>query len=228
MLPNLNYSRQSRRLGFGFPRRPAGQPRIDPNNDPRIVLDDFTMPDWCFLDDANPDWDAACEQINESEYQQFDVNLAWDLNDRWTFTSITGLSDFESHGITDWVMLGTEARHNDVESDVIYQELQLNVDVRSVRSRDRRCRISRRTSTAAPARARRITIGEGRARFATAGRQRQRRRQSAAGRTGCSSPSSPTACRTRSRSACSRTSLGTSPTVSISRPASATRSTRKT
>ena len=101
------------------------------------MLDDFTMPDWCFLDDADPDWDAACEQINESEYHQFDVNVAWDLNDRWTLTSITGLSDFESHGITDWVMLGTEARHNDVESDVVYQELQLNADVRSVRPRDR-------------------------------------------------------------------------------------------
>ena len=104
----------------------AGQPRIDPNNDPRIVLDDFTMPDWCFLDDADPDWDAACEQINESEYQQFDVNLTWDINDRWTFTSITGLSEFESHGIADWVMIGTEKRHNDTESDVVYQELQLN------------------------------------------------------------------------------------------------------
>jgi iron complex outermembrane receptor protein len=104
----------------------AGQPRIDPNNDPRIVLDNFTMPDWCFLDDADPDWDAACEQINESEYEQFDVNLTWDINDRWTFTSITGLSQFESHGIADWVMIGTEKRHNDTESDVVYQELQLN------------------------------------------------------------------------------------------------------
>jgi iron complex outermembrane recepter protein len=104
----------------------AGQPRIDPNNDPRIVLDDFTMTDWCFLDDADPDWDARCEQINESEYNQFDVNLTLDLNDVWSFTSITGLSEFESHGITDWVMLGTEERHEDVESEVVYQELQLN------------------------------------------------------------------------------------------------------
>ncbi len=104
----------------------AGQPRLAVNDDPRILLDDFTMPDWCFLDDTDPDWDAACEQINESDYQQFDVNLTWDLNDRWAFTSITGLSDFESHGISDWVMLGTERRHNDSESDVVYQELQLN------------------------------------------------------------------------------------------------------
>jgi iron complex outermembrane receptor protein len=104
----------------------AGQPRLAVFNDPRIVLDDYTMNDWCFVDDANPDWDAACEQVNESDYTQFDVNLTVDLTDRWSFTSITGLSDFESHGRTDWVMLGTELRLDDVESDVVYQELQFN------------------------------------------------------------------------------------------------------
>jgi iron complex outermembrane receptor protein len=125
MLPDLNYEGQRPDWVSDF-LQAAGQPRIDPNNDPRIVLDDFTMPDWCFLDDADPDWDARCEQTNESEYNQFDVNLRLDLNDRWTFTSITGLSQFDSSGITDWVMLGTEERHEDVESDVLYQELQLN------------------------------------------------------------------------------------------------------
>ena len=128
MLPDLNYQGSRADWVSDF-LEAAGQPRIDPNNDARIVLDDFTMPAWCFLDDANPDWDAACEQINESEYQQFDVNVAWDLNDQTTLTSITGLSDFESSGITDWVMLGTEARHNNVESDVTYQELQLNIEL---------------------------------------------------------------------------------------------------
>jgi iron complex outermembrane receptor protein len=125
MNPNLNFQGQRADWVSDF-LAAAGQPRINPNNDPRIVLDDFTMPDWCFLDDANPDWDAACEQFNESEYRQFDVNVSLDLNDRWKLTSITGLSDFESHGISDWVMLGTESRHNDVESDVAYQEIQLN------------------------------------------------------------------------------------------------------
>jgi len=125
MNPNLTYQGQRADWVSDF-LAAAGQPRIDPNNDPRIVLDDFTMPDWCFLDDANPDWDAACEQVNESEYRQFDVNVAWAVNDRWGFTSITGLSNFESSGVTDWVMLGTEQRHQDVESDVVYQEFQLN------------------------------------------------------------------------------------------------------
>jgi iron complex outermembrane recepter protein len=104
----------------------AGQPRIIPFNDPRIVIDDFTMPDWCFLDNAHPDWDAACEQRNRSKYRQFDTNLAWNFNERWTLSSVTGVSDFESSGVTDWVMLGTEARFLEVESEALYQELQFN------------------------------------------------------------------------------------------------------
>jgi len=103
----------------------SGQPRIDPDNDPRIVLDDYTMPSWCFLDDIDPDWDPICEQTNESEYDQLDINVEWQLNDNLTLSSITGFSDFSSNGITDWVQLGTEMRPAHVESDVTYQELQL-------------------------------------------------------------------------------------------------------
>jgi len=105
----------------------SGQPRIQPYNDPRIVLDDYTMPSWCFLDDIDPDWDAMCEQTNESEYDQFDVNVEWRLRDNLTLTSITGLSDFSSYGITDWVALGTEMRPSAIESEVVYQELQLGI-----------------------------------------------------------------------------------------------------
>jgi len=104
----------------------SGQPRIEPDNDPRIVLDDYTMPSWCFLDDIDPDWDPLCEQTNESEYDQLDVNVEWQLSDRVSLTSITGFSDFSSSGITDWVALGTESRTSRVESDAVYQELQLN------------------------------------------------------------------------------------------------------
>jgi iron complex outermembrane receptor protein len=125
MRPDLNFQGNRADWVSDF-LEAAGQPRINPDNDSRIVLDDFTLPDWCFLDDADPDWDAACEQFNESEYRQFDVNVSWSLSERWTLTSITGLSNFESRGISDWVMLGTEARHQDVESDVVYEELQFN------------------------------------------------------------------------------------------------------
>jgi iron complex outermembrane receptor protein len=106
----------------------SGQPRIDGTafpGDPRIVLDDYTMPDWCFIDDIDPDWDPLCEQYNNSELDQFDVTVDWDLADNLTLSSITGVSDFKSSGVTDWVMLGQELRPDNIESEVVYQELQL-------------------------------------------------------------------------------------------------------
>jgi iron complex outermembrane recepter protein len=125
MLPNLNFEGgqadwvEDWLVG-------AGQAPIDPNNDPRIVLDSYTMPDWCFIDDVDPDWDAACEQWNRGKLDQFDARVDWDIADNLSLTSITGLSSFDSSGVTDWVMLGQELRPSHVESDVVYQELQLN------------------------------------------------------------------------------------------------------
>ena len=107
----------------------AGQPRIDGTllpGDPRIVLDPYTMPDWCFIDDLDPDWDSACAQFNDGEIDQLDATINWNINDNLSLTSITGVSEFESHGVSDWVMLGQELRTSNVESDVIYQELQIN------------------------------------------------------------------------------------------------------
>ncbi len=127
MNPNLNYQGGRADWLSDFLAL-AGQPRLDPNNDSRLVLDDFTMADWCFLDDGNPDWDTSCEQTNESDYSQFSINANWQINQDWSFTSITGVSDFESAGRTDWVMIGTRVDPTNVESDVVYQELQLTAD----------------------------------------------------------------------------------------------------
>ena len=213
MNPDLNFQGQRADWVSDF-LQAAGQPRIDPNNDPRIVLDDFTLPDWCFLDDANPDWDAACEQINESEYRQFDVNVRWDLSDRWTLTSITGLSDFESQGVTDWVMLGTEARYTRLRVGRGLPRAAVQRGVRPVRARDGRVVFSGGRVRQPRHGRRRTTIGAARACF----QPPQARRPTvcwpaASGRTACSSPWSPTACRTPSRSAHSPISLGTSPTA---------------
>jgi iron complex outermembrane receptor protein len=125
MNPNLDYQGARADWLSDF-LQAAGQPRITPDNDSRIVLDDFTTPSWCFLDDANPDWDTLCEQINESTYEQFDANVSLDLNDRWTFASLTGLSAFESNGSIDQLQLGMNTLNHHQESDVAYQELQLN------------------------------------------------------------------------------------------------------
>jgi iron complex outermembrane receptor protein len=107
----------------------AGEPRIDGTafpGDPRIVLDSYTMPDWCFIDDLDPDWDPACRQFNNGELTQLNGTINWAISDNLSITSVTGLSEFESHGVSDWVMLGQELRASDVESDVFYQEVQVN------------------------------------------------------------------------------------------------------
>jgi hypothetical protein len=54
------------------------------------VLDDYTMPSWCFLDDADPDWDDLCRQWNDSDYTQLDMNVTWDISDNLSMVSTTG------------------------------------------------------------------------------------------------------------------------------------------
>jgi iron complex outermembrane receptor protein len=125
MNPNLNFEGQRADWVSDFIEAAGGAP-LNANNDSRIVLDDFTLPGWCFVDDGNPDWDPACEQSNDSEYDQFDVNVHWRINDTWSLTSITGLSDFSSTGLTDSVLLNTRVEPSNVKSDVTYEEVQLN------------------------------------------------------------------------------------------------------
>ena len=104
----------------------AGQPRLATVDDPRLVLDDYTMPAICLLDDFNPDWDRACEQSNDSKYYQADANIQWKLSDTLALTSISGWAKLDHTGVTDWQLLGTERRPDDVLSKVFYQEFQLN------------------------------------------------------------------------------------------------------
>jgi iron complex outermembrane receptor protein len=104
----------------------AGQPRLGVYNDPRVVLDDYTMPDWCFIDDADPDWDKACEQWNKLTFDQLDATVEWRINDRMTLTSITGLSRYDSSAVDDAQLLGFSWSPSDVNSDTKYQEVQLN------------------------------------------------------------------------------------------------------
>jgi iron complex outermembrane receptor protein len=104
----------------------AGKPRPQVNDDPTLLLDDYTMPDYCFVDDFNPDWDPACELRNDNRYFQTDLALEWTINENNSLTSTTGYSSMDHRGNTDWQMLGFEFRPDDVSSDVFYQELILN------------------------------------------------------------------------------------------------------
>lgn len=105
----------------------AGQAPLAPYNDSRIVTGDpFRASDLCFMDDFNPDYDPACNQFSNDEFWQADFNLAYDLTDNLTVTSITGYSELEHVGNTDFQVLGTENRSENVSSEVFYQELQFN------------------------------------------------------------------------------------------------------
>ncbi len=103
-----------------------GQAPIAAVDDPRIVRDDFTMPDFCLLDDFDPDFDAACELFNDSVYWQADLNLTWDLGDNLSLISTSGAAEMDHEGLTSWQQLGFEARPDNVNSEVFYQDLQLN------------------------------------------------------------------------------------------------------
>jgi iron complex outermembrane recepter protein len=104
----------------------ANQAPLATVDDERLVLNDFTMPDICLLDDFNPDWDRACEQKNDNEYYQLDAKLEWSLNDNMSLTSTSGYAQLDHQGVSDWQLLGMERRPDDVKSKVLYQELQLN------------------------------------------------------------------------------------------------------
>lgn len=104
----------------------AGQAPLAAYNDPRLVIDPFTAPSICLLDDFDPDWDAACEQFENNAYWQADLRLNYDLSDTVTLASTTGFSKLEHDSNVDWQMIGTEDRSTIIESDTFYQELQLN------------------------------------------------------------------------------------------------------
>jgi iron complex outermembrane receptor protein len=106
----------------------SGQPRLS-QDDPRLTAGDYQMPDWCFLDDQNPDWDDLCRQWNDSKYTQVDANIDWQISENLSFLSTTGVSQFESSGVSDWQLMGMEFRPSGVDSDVIYQEFQFTFSI---------------------------------------------------------------------------------------------------
>ncbi|MEO6340741.1 MAG: TonB-dependent receptor [Caulobacteraceae bacterium] len=104
----------------------AGQAPLAAYNDPRLVLDDYTAPDICLVDDFNPDWDPACALSNDSQYTQLDANIVWSLSEKTKLTLVSGWSQLIHTGGTDSTLLGFGIAPDNIKSQVIYQELQLN------------------------------------------------------------------------------------------------------
>ena len=107
----------------------AGQAPIAPYNDPRFVKGNRHAPDVCFLDDFNPDYDSACDQINNDTYWQADVRVDWELNDKVSLHSIGGYSQLKHRANNDQEGIGFEMRYDRIDSKVFYQELQLNASL---------------------------------------------------------------------------------------------------
>jgi iron complex outermembrane receptor protein len=104
----------------------AGQAPLAVLNDPRVVLDDHTLPSFCFIDDFDPDWDQACALKDDNKYWQADANLQWAISDNLQFSSITGYSDLKHDSLSDGPLLGFQLTQDIVASTSWYQEFQLN------------------------------------------------------------------------------------------------------
>jgi iron complex outermembrane recepter protein len=104
----------------------SGQPRLATVDDPRVVRDPYTAPSFCFLDDADPDWDPACNLVDNNKYYQLDAKVRWDLSEKTTLTFSGGYNELDHDGISDWVFLGVESRPDIVRSKVLNGEVLLN------------------------------------------------------------------------------------------------------
>jgi iron complex outermembrane receptor protein len=107
----------------------AGQAPIAPYNDPRFVKGNFKAPDVCFLDNFNPDYSSACDQINNDDFWQADLTVDWKLSSDISVHSITGLSKLKHRAMNDQEVIGFERRYDIINSKVFYQELQLNAAI---------------------------------------------------------------------------------------------------
>ena len=133
------FPRQQRGLGFGF-SADAGQARFTVN-DPRSSIDDFTMPDFCFLDDADPDWDVPVSRVTTPSTLSSTSTFTWEMNDVWyaDFDRRESLISKAPESATRSVR-GRSSAPTDVESDVVYQELQFKPRIRGWTARARhRC-----------------------------------------------------------------------------------------
>jgi iron complex outermembrane receptor protein len=106
-----------------------GQAPLAAYNDPRLVIDPFTAPSICLLDDFDPDFDEACEQFEDNTYWQADLRAVYDVSDTVRLSSTTGFSKLDHESNVDWQMIGTEDRHTIITSETFYQELQLNAEL---------------------------------------------------------------------------------------------------
>lgn len=121
-----------------------GEPALV-DDDPRLVLDDYTVHNYCLLDgDGDPFTDtgaratldygalgieqsaAGCETPVDITNDMVFADFRYDLTDNIALKLLTGYTSVENDSVRQWVYSGTWASVSHVESDTFSQEIQLS------------------------------------------------------------------------------------------------------
>ena len=104
----------------------TGEPALV-QNDPRLVLDEFTISGFCFLVDNDPlSWESDCDTWEISDNQQYTGTLTWDLNENQSLKVTLGQHNVLNSQAVDWITYGAEIRYQDYEADATMFEAVLN------------------------------------------------------------------------------------------------------
>lgn len=100
------------------------------DNDPRLILDDYTISGFCFLYDNDPTtFESDCNTGYSSENKQFTANVEWDINANHSLSFNGGIQEVEVDQVTDWLTIGAELRTENYESEAIMLEGVLNSEL---------------------------------------------------------------------------------------------------
>ena len=103
-----------------------GAPGIS-QNDPRLVLDDFSGPGFCFLfDNSATTWEPECNTMASADNEQITASVNWILNENHSVKFSLGQHDIWNQRAVDWLGWGAELRHETYETSATTGEIVLN------------------------------------------------------------------------------------------------------
>ncbi len=115
-------------------------------NDPRIVLDDYTVPNYCLLDGDNDPFTrlsraqaesagfgaaflSDCSIDTQEEMTLVSLDINWNISDSMSLRSLTGLLGIEAEVPADWAYSGGFITESVEDTDGWSQEFQLSGSV---------------------------------------------------------------------------------------------------
>jgi len=121
---------------------PSQPPFVE--NDPRIILDDFSAPNYCLLDgDGDPVTHLSraealaggfaflsdCSIATEEDMSLASLDINWSISDSLSFRSLTGILGLEAHVPADWAYSGGFITDSVEDTDGWSQEFQISGSV---------------------------------------------------------------------------------------------------